>query len=55
MFKPTTQKQTNKFQENHGKYISFLFGVEGIGNNKKEAEENLLKLMNKIVDQKSVK
>jgi len=50
MFRPTTKKQTNKSLPFYGKYVSFLFGVEGIGNNKREAEENLFNLMNKFAD-----
>jgi len=45
MIKPITAKQTNKFQENHGKFISKLFNLEAIGTTKKEAEENLSNLL----------
>jgi len=45
MFKPVTKKQTNKFQENYGKFISTLFGVEVVGDTKKEAEEYLAKFI----------
>ena len=46
MFKPVTKKQTNRFQENYGKFISSLFGIEAIGTTKQEAEENLYNLIN---------
>jgi len=45
MFKPVTKKQTNRFQENYGKFISTLFGVEVVGDTKKEAEEYLAKFI----------
>jgi len=45
MFKPVTKKQTNKMSQNYKKFISSLFGIEAVGNTKKEAEENLLNLI----------
>ena len=45
MFKPVTKKQTNRFQENYGKFISSLLGVEVVGDTKKEAEEYLAKFI----------
>jgi len=46
MLKPVTKKQTNKMSQNYKKFISTLFGIEGVGATKQEAEENLFNLIN---------